>query len=366
MFHMRRFAVLIAVAAIITPCVAQQLRPPAACTSSTSIAVGELHIQPKPADATSRDKSLIGVYERDGTVIHVLEACGDLYIFTAGAYHSLDLDSPHRVSPALMGSNTARFTTSHGGRVTSLNLGATALQHTFGEDTGKSFRIEPLRSPDELRREALAARPPLEPGKRSPDLVELTRLDPTIKLDIRYATTNNFMGVPFYTESRAFLQRPAAEAVVRANRKLKAYGYGLLIHDAYRPWYVTKMFWDATPDDKKDFVADPAKGSNHNRGGAVDISLYELSTGKPVRMPGGYDEMSDRSRADYPGGTSLERWQRDLLRAAMESQGFKVYKLEWWHFDFRDYNSYPILNVSLDRISPSSKTESNQHDLEKR
>src|SRR5262249_48038473 len=128
--------------------------------------------------------------------------------------------------------------------------------------------------------------PPKETGQfRKPDLVELIGLDPTIKLDIRYATSNNFLGRPVYTEARAFLQRPAAEALVRANKALHKKGYGLVIHDGYRPWTVTKIFWDATPADKKQFVADPSQGSRHNRGCAVDLSMFELKTGRIVEMP---------------------------------------------------------------------------------
>src|SRR5207248_11717671 len=136
-------------------------------------------------------------------------------------------------------------------------------------------------------------------------------LDPTIKLDVRYASTNNFLGTPLYKSARAYLQRPAAEALVRAHRKLKERGYGLLIHDGYRPWYVTKMFWEATPERFHNFVADPEQGSRHNRGCAVDLTLYHLKSGKPVRMTGGYDEFSDRSYAAYPGRTSRQRWHRD-------------------------------------------------------
>ena len=199
-----------------------------------------------------------------------------------------------------------------------------------------------------MRREALAATPPHEAGDfRKPDLVELALLDPTIKLDIRYATTNNFMRTPFYPQARAFLQRPAAEALVRAHDKLKSKGYGLLIHDAYRPWYVTKMFWDGTPADKHIFVADPSQGSRHNRGCAVDLTLYDLKTGTPAEMPSRYDEMSTRAYPDYPGGTSRARWHRDLLRRAMEAEGFTVYDAEWWHFDYKDWPKYPILNVPV-------------------
>src|SRR5947207_9231304 len=174
-----------------------------------------------------------------------------------------------------------------------------------------TFHITPMRPVAELEKEALAAQPPHESGNfRQPELVELVKLDATIKLDIRYATTRNFLSTPMYSQARAFLQRPAAEALVRAHRALKAKGYGLLIHDAYRPWYVTKMFWDATPEDKKIFVANPAEGSRHNRGCAVDLSLYDLATGKPVEMVGVYDEMSERSYPGYAGGTSLQRWHR--------------------------------------------------------
>jgi D-alanyl-D-alanine dipeptidase len=203
----------------------------------------------------------------------------------------------------------------------------------------------------ELRQEALAATPPAETGNfRDADLVELVKLDPTIKLEIRYATTNNFLGTKVYDEARAFMQRPAAEALVRAHHTLKSLGYGLLIHDAYRPWYVTKIFWDATPAAKKWLVANPAEGSKHNRGSAVDLTLYDLRTGKPVEMVSTYDESTDRAYAEYPGGTSLQRWYRELLRQAMEAQGFTVNPQEWWHFDHQDWRNYRIGNVPFSEI----------------
>jgi D-alanyl-D-alanine dipeptidase len=221
----------------------------------------------------------------------------------------------------------------------------------YGIDAKDVARINPVRSIEVLRTEALAASPPIETGKfRKPELVELSPLDPSIHLDIRYATSNDFLGTPVYSQARAFLQRPAAEALLRIQQKLKLLGYGLLIHDAYRPWYVTKIFWNATPPEGKIFVADPAQGSRHNRGCAVDLTLYDLATGKPIEMPGSYDEMSPRSFPSYPGGTSLQRWHRDLLRRAMESEGFTVNESEWWHFDYKDWKEYPILNVSFEKF----------------
>ena len=221
----------------------------------------------------------------------------------------------------------------------------------LGSAQEASFRITPQHPVEELRAEAFKAQPPREQGTfLKPNLLELVRLDPTIKLDIRYATSNNFLGTPVYTQARAFLQRPAAEALLRAHRELKAQGYGLIIHDGYRPWYVTKIFWDATPADKRIFVADPAEGSRHNRGCAVDLSLYDLKTGGEVKMPSGYDEMTDRAFADYAGGTADERARRALLRQAMEKQGFTVYPQEWWHFDYKDWKQYPILNVKFEDL----------------
>ena len=217
--------------------------------------------------------------------------------------------------------------------------------------TPPMFRIEPLRPVPELQREALLARPPLETGQfKAPDLVDLATLDPTLRFDIRYATSNNFLGTPVYPAARAFLQRPAAEALVRAQRALVLHGYGLLIHDAYRPWYVTKVFWEATPPAHRDYVADPATGSRHNRGCAVDVTLYDLGTGRALKMPSGYDEFSERAHSDYSGGSPEERGRRELLRATMAAEGFTVLPEEWWHFDYKDWRSYAIENSRFDEL----------------
>lgn len=244
------------------------------------------------------------------------------------------------------------FDKDRAGRGVVANIGAKKYQRRFFDvEEGRTFQIKALLPADELRQKALLAQPPVEQGTfLSPDLVELAALDPTIKLDIRYAGTNNFMGIQLYDEPRAFLQRPAAEAVVRIQNLIKKYGYGLIVYDAYRPWYVTKMFWDATPDSQKVFVADPAKGSRHNRGSAVDVGLYDLQTGAPVDMGSDYDEFSIRAYPAYPGGTTQQRGRRDLLRTMMESEGFSVYPEEWWHFDFQDWKKYPILNLRFNKI----------------
>lgn len=194
-------------------------------------------------------------------------------------------------------------------------------------------------------------RPPQEPGPfRTPELVEVVKLDATIKLDIRYATKNNFLGRPVYTEARAFLQRPAAEALVRVHQALRAMGFGLLVFDGYRPWHVTKTLWDNTPNEKKMFVADPDIGSRHNRGCAVDLTLFDLKTGKAVAMPSEYDEMTERSYADYAGSTAEAMRMRGLLAAAMTAEGFLVFATEWWHYDYKDWKAYGILDLKFSEI----------------
>ncbi|MEO8069110.1 MAG: M15 family metallopeptidase [Flavobacteriales bacterium] len=197
----------------------------------------------------------------------------------------------------------------------------------------------------------VVGQPPKEPGPFRPaDLVEIVKLDKSIKLDIRYATKNNFLGRPVYKQARAFLQRPAAEALVRVNQALRAQGVGLLVFDGYRPWSVTKVFWDYTPNDKKSYVADPDIGSRHNRGCAVDLTLFDLKTGRAVPMPSAYDEMTERSHADYASSTPEATRMRDLLIAAMQAEGFTVFATEWWHFDYKDWKEYAILDVPFREI----------------
>ena len=311
----------------------------------------------KPKPALTQWLGLIGEYGWDHDILYVFEKDARLWVliewFEFAPLEQVSADEFRFPDRGLYAGERLIFTRDAQGHATQVNAGNVVFKRrSIGPAAGAEQQvIEPVRPVDALLKEALAAAPPTETGQfRESDLVDLSRLDSTIKLDIRYATTNNFLNTVFYPQPRAFMQRAAAEALVRVNRKLRILGYGLLIHDAYRPWYVTRVFWDATPDDKKIFVADPAQGSRHNRGAAVDLTLYDLKTGKPVQMVGTYDETGDRSYPDYPGGTSLQRWHRRLLRDQMESEGFTVYEAEWWHFDFMNWRQYPIVNLPFDRI----------------
>jgi CubicO group peptidase (beta-lactamase class C family)/D-alanyl-D-alanine dipeptidase len=317
----------------------------------------------KPKPLPGHWRGLIGEYGWDHDILYILERDGKLHAliewFFLYPLQEVSADVYKFPNWGLYQDEKLIFTRDVTDRATEVEAASVVFKrrHIDGEN-GATFKIRPLRPTEELRKEALAAQPPKEVVSfRDPDLVELVTLDPTIKLDIRYATANNFLGAPLYSSAKAFLQRPAAEALVRAHRKLAAQGYGLLIHDGYRPWYVTKMFWDATPEQHHIFVADPLQGSRHNRGCAVDLTLYDLPTGKPIEMVGGYDEFSDRSYPDYPGGASLERWHRDLLRRTMEDEGFTVYEAEWWHFDYLDWKKYPILNLTFEQLKASKSTK---------
>ncbi len=311
----------------------------------------------KPAPVPDKWRALVGEYGPDYDTLYIFERDGKLWTLI----EQFEFDPLEQVSEnvfkfpnrGLYDGEQLVFTRDASGRATQVVAAGVAFKRrqVGPEEGAQQLHIQPLRPVNELLKEALSAQPPKETGDFRPtDLVELTKLDPTIKLEIRYATTENFAGTVFYSQARAFMQRPAAEAVVRVNRKLREQGYGLLVHDAYRPWYVTKVFWDAMPDDKKIFVADPSQGSRHNRGAAVDLTLYDLKTGNPVEMVSTYDETTDRAYPDYPGGTDLQHWHRKLLRDAMESEGFTVYEAEWWHFDYQDWRKYRIGNLRFEDI----------------
>lgn len=309
-----------------------------------------------PASVPTRWRGLIGEYGWDHNTLYILEQNGQLYALIEWFYYypltEVDENTFEFPDYGLYHGEGLVFSRDEDGNATKVVAAEVEfLRREVGTKDGETFKIVPIKPIDDLREGALAATPPAEEGRFvDSNLVQLNELDPTIRLDIRYASTNNFTGAVFYQQPRAFMQSPAAEAVVRANAKLNKHGLGLLIHDAYRPWFVTKMFWDATPAEMKDFVANPKNGSRHNRGCAVDLTLYDLASGEPIPMVAGYDEFSERSFPQYPGGTSRARWYRTLLRETMESEGFTIYEYEWWHFDYQDWQKYRIGNETFEQI----------------
>ncbi len=312
--------------------------------------------QQKPEPPPQRWLGLIGEYGWDHNTLFILESRGRLYALIEWCffYPLTEIDENTFAFPAddgLYHGEGLVFERDDQGVAQRVIAAEVDFPRRDADLRAATFRIEPVAPIDQLRDQAAHAEPPVESGERlAPELTELRTLDATLQLDIRYAGSNNFLGTPVYQQARAFLQKPAAEAVVRVHRRLAEQGLGILVYDGYRPWSVTKVFYDATPDSMKLFVADPAKGSRHNRGCAVDLGLFDRATGRPIPVCSGYDEFSPRAFPRYCGGTSLERWHRDLLRRAMEAEGFAVYEFEWWHFDYRDWQKYPILNLSFEQL----------------
>jgi D-alanyl-D-alanine dipeptidase len=180
-------------------------------------------------------------------------------------------------------------------------------------------------------------------------LVEIKKYIPGIVLDIRYATTNNFTHHIMYSQARAFARLPVVRTLQQIEAELKTKGLGLKIYDAYRPYAVTVKFYQVTPD--TNFVADPKKGSKHNRGCAVDLSLIDLKTGKELDMPTGFDSFSKKAAANYSNLSKEQLANRELLKATMQSHGFKVIPTEWWHYDFNGWQNYPLLDVPFTAIN---------------
>jgi D-alanyl-D-alanine dipeptidase len=181
-------------------------------------------------------------------------------------------------------------------------------------------------------------------------LVELITLDPSIHLDLRYATVHNFTGRILYSQARAFMHKDAAAALIRAHKRAQGDGYGLTIFDAYRPWRVTKQLWDATPVAQHQYVANPKEGSRHNRGCAIDLTLHRLSDGAAVEMPSTFDDFSTRAHRDFMGASRMPLANRARLARYMEAEQFEGRWDEWWHFDYRDWAKHPVLDVAFEAV----------------
>jgi len=180
-------------------------------------------------------------------------------------------------------------------------------------------------------------------------LVEIKKYIPGIVLDIRYATTNNFTHRQMYPQAKAFARLPVVLALKQVENDLAKKGLGLKIYDAYRPYLVTVRFYQLVKD--TNFVADPRKGSKHNRGCAVDLSLINLKTGKELDMPTGFDSFSKKAAAAYSNLPKQEIDNRALLKKVMEAHSFKQLKTEWWHFDFNGWKNYELLDVPFSAIN---------------
>jgi beta-N-acetylhexosaminidase/D-alanyl-D-alanine dipeptidase len=202
----------------------------------------------------------------------------------------------------------------------------------------------------------LALSAPAAPAGAGPlddaGLVEVTTLAPSIVLDIRYATADNFTGQPVYPAAKCFLRRDVAQRLVAAQAALQAQGLGLKVYDCYRPFSIQKRFWSLVPNDN--YVAKPVEkdgkpfqGSKHNRGAAVDLTLIDAA-GRELVMPTGYDDFSEKAGRNYPGNSPEAQANMKKLEAAMTAQGFAPLSSEWWHFDGPGWEGYELLDAPID------------------
>ena len=201
--------------------------------------------------------------------------------------------------------------------------------------------------------------PPHEPHLAPAPLIDLMALVETthapITFDIKYACTDNFTGQVIYPQARAFLMDAAAQALLLVAADLRAQGYGLRVFDAYRPWHITAYFWEHFPNDHL-YLANPNEGSRHNRGCAIDLSMYDLNTGEEVEMPSAYDEFNEKSHLNYAGGTPAQNAMRERLQRAMHAHGFTSHPHEWWHFDYANWQDYGVRDDEFEQLS--GETES--------
>lgn len=180
------------------------------------------------------------------------------------------------------------------------------------------------------------------------ELVEIVKAIPSIKLDIRYATTNNFMKAKMYKQARAFARKPVVQELKKIQAELNKQGYGLKIFDAYRPYTVTLLFYEKASD--KNFVANPNKGSKHNRGCALDLTIVYLKTGKDVEMPTPYDSFTPQASPHFSDLPTNIKKNRDFLITTMQNHGFKVINTEWWHYDFNGWPNYDLMDIPFEKL----------------
>ncbi len=181
------------------------------------------------------------------------------------------------------------------------------------------------------------------------ELVSLSTFIPGIVLDVRYATTNNFTHAKIYNLARAYARKPVAEALKKAQAEFVKLGYGIKVYDGYRPYSATVKFYEIMKGDTT-YVANPYKGSRHNRGCALDITLVDLKTKKELKMPTAWDAMEKDSWPTADIKDAEARKNRDLLIRVMEKNGFKVYVTEWWHYDFVGYEKFEVMDIDFEEL----------------
>lgn len=322
-----------------------------------------------PQDAPKDVKHILGLYYGNGENILIRENMGNLELlyrfkgkdssFARANIYPLDkvhFDSYtlHESGPMSSTEANVRFERDTDGYGISCRVGGHTYSRYFvGQNEGeraKLYRLPEKSAEDwaKLRDEASKAVMPeaLAAGEKM-SLFDASKIT-GIKVDSVYATSNNLFGAPLYNTPKLYVGEGLVPALAKVVEALAAQGYGLVLWDAYRPWSASKLANLALPEGKKTMLEDPdKKGSAHNTGLAVDVSLYDLATGEQLEMSSGFDEPSPRQYASYAGGTSRQRALRTLLRETMEANGFKGIEMEWWHFEYAGIEKYAKLNINI-------------------
>ena len=218
----------------------------------------------------------------------------------------------------------------------------------YGNETARN--IDPALA-IERTETSISKRPQMESYSQVPDwarLVDIQSINPNIKLDMRYATTNNFLNRKLYPVPRCLLRKEVAQKLSKVQEDFEEMGLGLKVFDCYRPWSVTREMWEILPDSR--YVANPERGSRHNRGAAVDLTLVDFRTGRELEMPTDFDDFTDQAARDYGGNAPQVRRNSNLLEYKMKKYGFESLITEWWHFDAVGWQKFSLLDVQLDRV----------------
>lgn len=316
----------------------------------------------EPKDCPKDLKYILGMYYGNGEMFLLRENNGEVelvyrfgqndYTFAGGNVYPLykehfDSYTINESGPLNHLDAAVRIERSREGYGVSCSVGGNRYSRRFfAGENGRPFRFASASDWQALKTAADAAVMPAQLGNgQQAQLVDLAQAVPGLKFDLRYAQEDNCFCQALTDDRRAFLDADAAQALAQAQQYLKPYGYGILVWEAYRPWSVSKLAYDALPADKKSMLPAPEVGFSHNTGRSIDVSLYLLATGENAGMISGFDEPSVRQYASFAGGTTLERYRRDLLRSAMQMAGFTASETEWWHFDYGDIKGFAHLNV---------------------
>ena len=310
---------------------------------------------------------LLGMYYGNASVFLLREDKGNLQI----VYHSnpddrdfsqanifplkkvrFDSYTLNEEGPLFGGEAAVHFERDSDGNGIVCKIGGKRFARSFFPGEGnRVYQLEANADYQSLKAEAPKAAIPskLRQGQVS-RLVRMRSVVPNVRFDLRYAGTNNIFGVPLYDASEAYAEAETSAALKKAADKLAIHGYGLLVWEGYRPWYVSRLAYELLPKDKKGMLPAPDKGEDRNTGRTVGVSLYDLASGEAVQMISDFDEVSLRQFPGFAGGTERQRNLRDMLAAVMKDCGFNQGKEEWWHFTLGNTDGWQHLNIPYGQI----------------